>query len=88
MRTAAPDATQVADRLHLWKNLCEAVEKCVAGHRACLKETTEEPAPDTPAVGLGTEMLLEPVAAEGVRATQRRERHAAVHELFDKGVGI
>jgi transposase len=42
------------------------------------------------AADVGTDAPPEPLppAAEGVRAVQRRERHTAVHELFDKGVGI
>lgn len=94
VRTACPDAVQVADRFHIWKNLCEAVEKCVLAHRTCLTEPIESSAsnlseqavvPDTEAVGSG---LPTPAALEGLRAVQRRERHAAVHDLFGKGVGI
>ncbi|MFD5430445.1 ISL3 family transposase, partial [Streptomyces sp. NPDC127084] len=81
VRTACPDAIQVADRFHLWKNLCEAVEKCVAAHRSCLAEPTE----DMPAVAAEQEVSGRP---EGMRVIRRRERHAAVHALYDKGVPI
>ncbi|GIH29889.1 ISL3 family transposase [Microbispora amethystogenes] len=90
VRTAAPGAVQVADRFHVWKNLCDAVDKCVVLHRACLPEPAAEGEPaqatsTAPKVAVSTTVFTE---WEGVRVSKRRERHAAVHELLAKGVGI
>lgn len=76
----APNAVQVADRWHLLKNLSDTVEKIVARHRRCLRPP---PAPPVSA--------LAPSAIEvgtGRRATNTRQRHAAVHALRAEGLSI
>jgi transposase len=92
-RGGAPDATQVADRWHLWHNLAEYAGKTVARHRCCLKESSPGDA-----VGLaGQEAAAreqepaepgipgQPAAGcgtEGRLAARTRERYAAIHELL------
>jgi transposase len=84
-RTGAPQAVQVADRFHLWQNLAKAVERCVAGHRACLDEPARaapEPAPPP-----GREPAARPDPA-GKYADRARRHHAIVHGLLAEGRGL
>jgi transposase len=81
-RQAAPDAVQVADRWHLWRNLGQAVEKTVNARRVSLviseAEPTETAAPAPPPV-------IQPVPEKKIIA-RMREQYAAVQELYGQGM--
>jgi transposase len=90
-REGAPDAIQVADRFHLWQNLCDAVEKTVTSCRADLREPAPEPGDREPA-GPGSSVpaaTTRPSArhdtGNGRLAIRSRERHAAIHDLLVQG---
>lgn len=95
-RQGAPQAAQVADRWHIYHNLCEHVDKAAARHRSCL----EEPAAEEP----GQPAALEPsqppdllqaaieAAArrveESALAVRTRQRYDLVQSLKAQGKGI
>jgi transposase len=84
----APEATQVADRWHLWHNLGEAVERTVAAHRRCLPAV---PLTATPPAGHRDDLVPPPSpgqtpAARSDRvAVRTRLRYAEIHELLVSG---
>lgn len=87
---AAPEATQVADRWHLWHNLCQAVEKTVARHYgdltvpAAQDEPETEPGSDPPA----QHQARPSEPAEGRLMTRTRERYAEVKKLRGEGASL
>ena len=94
-RQGAPDATQVADRWHLYHNLAGHVEKAVARHRGCLEEPVPEagqegpggepPAPDPQQAAIAAAARR---AEESALAVRTRQRYEQVQALRAQGKGV
>ncbi|MFH9983950.1 ISL3 family transposase [Streptomyces sp. NPDC017179] len=81
----APQAVQVADRWHLWHNLSEAAERCVADHRGCLRVLAPDPAQPAPEPKKFEDPSGSPWPTGHRFADRTRAKHATVHELLAAG---
>ncbi|HXO27460.1 MAG TPA: ISL3 family transposase [Thermoanaerobaculia bacterium] len=84
-RDGAPDAVQVADRWHLWHNLCEHAGKEAARHAGCLEDPDPDPGPDP---GPEPAAAGPPEAGEAGLAARTRLRYELVQALRAEGKGI
>ena len=86
-RAGAPDAVQVADRWHLWDNLCRHVERLVAAHHTCLSEPTA-PAVDDPAGDDPPDPAVLLQWPDSVRVGNTRRRYQQIADLRDRGMSM
>ncbi|GAA0903612.1 ISL3 family transposase [Virgisporangium aurantiacum] len=90
-RTGAPQAIQVADRWHLWKNLAEQVEKTVAAHHGCIRTAYATPtaeAADEPDAAAAMDAAAVDRWEGSAIVARTKERYAAVQALKAQGKGI
>jgi hypothetical protein len=85
-RDGAPDAVQVADRWHLWDNLCHHVGRLVAAHHGCLPEPVV-PAPDNPDLFDPVDPVM-PLWPDTVRIEHTGRRYDQIHELREHGLSM
>ncbi|WST35540.1 ISL3 family transposase (plasmid) [Streptomyces sp. NBC_01166] len=82
----APQAVQVADRWHLWHNLSEAAERCVADHRGCLQVLAPDSAQPAPEPEKFEDLSGSPWPRGHRFADRTRVNQATVHELLATGL--
>ncbi|MFE0153550.1 ISL3 family transposase [Nonomuraea sp. NPDC059007] len=82
----APLAIEVADRWHLWKNVCDAAEATIRAHRADLREP--EPEAESEIAEDAVHITSSDSVPETRIAARTRERHAAVHALVADGRSV
>lgn len=86
-REGAPNAVQVADRWHVWDNLCRHVGRLVAAHHACLAEPAA-PAKDEPAGDDPSEPAVLLQWPDSVRVGNTRRRYQQIADLRDRGLSM